>query len=283
MTTKSLEEHLAFYGLRHFSFDSSDRAGLEFDEKTALELDRLRQCVTRPGAKNYPEKIKKFYDILAQPDLASVIHSMKADAIRASGEAVAKRLAGRKNILDLGCATGYLSTWYALSVSGREVTGVDFSEKSIEEAGRKAVEQKIENVRFRILNICETGPGAFEQDGEREAFDVIVDTQTIQMTRNIPKTFANVRAWLNPGGLLVSVPVLETARHARAFTRCLTKAGFKLQSFDFIDYEDHGNPGGYPVLTAALEGLAIDVNLEEEYERMWQRLNPMGAGSPGER
>ncbi len=279
MTTKSLEEHLAFYGLCHFSSNSSDEAGLELGEKTAMELDRLRQCVTRPGTKNHPEKIKKFYDMLAQPDIAPVIHSMKADAIRASGEAVSRKITGRKNILDLGCATGYLSTWYVGLAQGRKVTGVDFSEKSIEEAGRKAVEQKIENVRFRVLNICETGLSAFEQDGERAAFDAIVDTQTIQMTRNIPKTFANVRAWLNPGGFLVSVPVLETARHARAFTRCLTKAGFKLQSFDFIDYEDRGNPGGYPVLTAGLEGLAIDVDLEEEYERMWQRLNPMGAGS----
>lgn len=281
---RSLEEHLALYGIRHFSGeDYWEWASRCLDETSAKRVDELRRVATRRGSRKRPRDLLAFYDFVADPNIAPVVHSMKADAIRVSGEAVMERLAGRTNILDLGCGIGYLSTGYGQLDQGRRVAGVDFSEASIAEAARMAAKQRIQNVRFLVLDICEAQAGTFDQGGKQEKFDAIVDTQTIQMTPNLPKTFANVKPWLEPGGLLISVPALETARHARAFIRCLMCAGFKLKSFDFVESVDGGNPGAYPVLTAALEGSTISVNLEEEYEKMWQQLNPTGAGSPGDR
>ena len=123
---KTLAEHLALYGIRHFaSEDYWPWAARKLGEEKALKLDELREWVTRPGAKNYPEKIKEFYDSASRPEIAPVIHSMKADAIRASGEAVSRKIAGRKNILDLGCGIGCLTTWYAGLEQDRRVTGID--------------------------------------------------------------------------------------------------------------------------------------------------------------
>lgn len=265
MTTLSLEEHLASYGIRRFDSDQYWKwAGEKLGEKKAREMDALRGAVTQAGAKNRPETIRQFFDLAASPDIAPVIHSMKAGAIRASGEAVSRKIAGRKTVLDLGCGIGYLPAWYAGREHGRKVVGVDFSERSIAEASRLA--QKIESTQFLVLDICGEAPPGFGP------FDAIVDTQTLSMTRSLPLALKNIKTWITPGGTLVSVPVLETFRHARAFIRSLANAGFQLQSFEFMEYTDCGSRGAYPVLTAALEGKSIAVNWEDAYERMWQGL-----------
>ena len=96
---QSLAEHLLLYGIRHFKTDDYWAwAGSSLGEKKARELDGLRDKVTKRCAKKYPRDVKAFYDAAACPETASLILSMKADAIRASGEAVAERLAGRKKI-----------------------------------------------------------------------------------------------------------------------------------------------------------------------------------------
>lgn len=268
MPTKNLEEHLGAYGIRRFSSDQYwEWAGGQLGKERALKIDLLRDDVTRPGARNHPDQVRLFYDQIAYPDVAPVIQSMKADAIRASGEAVSRKIAGRKNILDLGCGIGCLSAWYAVSDAGCHVTGVDFSGNCIAEAQRMAVLQRIENITFLALDICGSAQNFQDSSG---AFDAVVDTQTLQMTRDLPRTLENVKFWLKPGGILVSVPVLETARHAHALIRCLKRAGFRLRSFEFIEYSDCGSRGAYPVLTAALEGKSITVDWEGEYDRMWR-------------
>lgn len=265
--TATLASHLSLYGIRHFETDEYwEWAGGKLGEKKARELDGLRDKVTKPGAKKNSRAVKTFYDTVAGPEIAPVILSMKADAIRASGEAVAERLAGRKNILDLGCGTGYLSTWYARQ-AGR-VSGVDFSEAGIARAVQMATKLKVRNVRFLVWDLCT------EAQPDIGLFDAVVDTQTLSTVQNIPRALKNIKAHLAPGGVLVSVPVLETARHARAYIRCLEGAGFRFHSFDFIQYADCGNRGAYPALIASLQGKSIRVQLEKEYEKIWQHLNP---------
>lgn len=266
---QSLTKHLLLYGIRHFKTDDYWAwAGSSLGEKKARELDSLRHRVTKLGAKKYPRDVKAFYDAVACPETAPVILSMKADAIRASGEAVAERLAGRKNILDLGCGTGYLSTWYA-GLADR-VTGVDFSEASIALAKKMAAKLKAKNARFLVFDLCA------DAQPDIGLFDAVVDTQTLSTVQNIPRALGNIKACLAPGGVLVSVPSLETARHARAYIRCLENAGFRLHSFEFIQYADCGSRGAYPVITASPQGKSIRVPLEKEYERIWKRLNSGG-------
>jgi 2-polyprenyl-3-methyl-5-hydroxy-6-metoxy-1,4-benzoquinol methylase len=71
-----------------------------------------------------------FYEFIADPQIAGVVHSMKADAIRVCGQFVAERLTGPR-VLDVGCNIGYLSTWYARVHPAIQVTGVDISSASI--------------------------------------------------------------------------------------------------------------------------------------------------------
>ena len=90
LVTASLASHLSLCGIRHFETDEYwDWASGKLGEKKARELDCLRDRVTNPGAKKHPRDVKIFFDAVAGPEIAPIILSMKAGAMRASGEAVA--------------------------------------------------------------------------------------------------------------------------------------------------------------------------------------------------
>ena len=65
MKTLSLEQHLSFYGIRRFDSDQYWKwAGEKLGEEKAREIDLLRGAVTQPGAKNHPETIRQFFDLV---------------------------------------------------------------------------------------------------------------------------------------------------------------------------------------------------------------------------
>jgi 2-polyprenyl-3-methyl-5-hydroxy-6-metoxy-1,4-benzoquinol methylase len=222
----------------------------------------------------------RFYNWIARPEVSAVMHSMKAGAIAASGTAVAARLGrldqaaiggshlparsggtGRpRRILDLGCAHGYLTTWYALQDRRREVTGVDFSKESVVQARRMARRLGVRNVKFTCLDLA--------RDVLRATYDVLVDTQTLQDLEDLDRVFAGLARLLRPGGFLLSVPALATARDAKRFVRSMIRGGFALRSCDFIFFSDCSIPSAYPVITGSLgEG-----TIEPDFARLYQEI-----------
>jgi SAM-dependent methyltransferase len=70
-------------------------------------------------------------------------------------------------ILELGCGTGWLVIILA-KLKANRVVGVDFSDKQIEQARRRAVEAKVtDRVSFRVADV-------FSMRGSSEVFDVII-------------------------------------------------------------------------------------------------------------
>ncbi len=271
---RNLEDHLAFYGISRSDSDGYwNWAGGRLGEAKAREIDSLREQITSRGSKKKPEVLNRFYSLMADPEIASIIHSMKADAIRASGAYVQLRIEGRKKVLDLGCGLGYLTSWYAFCDQTRTVLGVDFSGSCILEAQQKARDMGIINVDFQALEIDEF----FARQASRKEFaeadyDAVIDTQTVHMTFNIDRVFRAIRSVMKKDGVFVSVPVLETARQARAFLNSMTRAGLKLRSFDFVYYSDCGVRGAYPAFVAGLTGSSLTVDMDGEYEKAWRVL-----------
>jgi ubiquinone/menaquinone biosynthesis C-methylase UbiE len=276
---RSLSEHLGWYGIRHFENEeywawAEERLG----PAAARELDYLRASAVSPGARRRPERLRRFYDRISEPHLAGIVHSMKAQAILKSGQAVAKIIAGRKNILDVGCGIGYLTTWYAASDASSRVTGLDFSPAAISEAARKARELGIPNVAFTV---AEAGNG-IPESRFGPPYDAVVDTQSVQMSAPLHETFAALLRGVAPGGILVSVPALETARHGKAFVNALKRAGFAIVSFEFIYYRDCGISGAYPVIVCSSTGGSsrggriAEPDIEAEFEKAWQNLRLKG-------
>jgi methylase of polypeptide subunit release factors len=90
----------------------------------------------------------RFFDFIAKPPILGLVHSLKADAMRVSGDAIAEHLPDRSRILDLGCHAGYLTTWYARLLPSASVLGVDRSRPAIETARQFAEQLGVSNVAF---------------------------------------------------------------------------------------------------------------------------------------
>lgn len=262
---QDLAAHLERYGIRHFDSDEYwVWGGQVLGPKRGRQLDRLRAPIVEGRADE--KAVRRFYDYIADPVVGSVVHSMKTGGIIAAGTAVEAVIKGRRHLLDLGCHIGYLTTWYAAVDPNRFVTGVDISNKAIQESRRWAAQLGISNVRFEVADVRDEVPG--------EGYDAVIDTQTLgPNVARLGDALARIRAVLQPDGLFVSVPALGTAQEASVFLDALREAGFTLRRFEFTRFQDLGAQMAYPVIEADLSGgPGIGVDLEEIYTAMLLQL-----------
>jgi len=258
--TKSLQEHLKSYGLRHFVEDDYWDWALEnLGEITAERIDALREpLLTEEPA--MAAEIAAFYDAIAEPRIASVIHSMKYDQIRASLEEVEKRIGGDKSILDLGCGLGYGATWYKGCDPRRLVVGVDASRKTLE----RAKASTDEDVSFVAAN--------FEHLAIAGKFDVIVDAQSLYLARDPATLFQSLSALLSSNGKIISLPAIGNAQAAGPFLRAALDSGLALAEFNFVYYQDCGQTGALPIFVFCSDGPSRRLSLECEYETVMNVL-----------
>ncbi|HLA75751.1 MAG TPA: class I SAM-dependent methyltransferase [Gammaproteobacteria bacterium] len=260
----TLADHLACYGFKNFTSSAAylQWAGRQLGERRAQAVDRLRRPLVKDEVK--PDNVLRFYDYIADPTVAPVVHSMKTDAIRASGEAIWGRIRERKNILDLGCNIGYLSTWYAQQ-GDNVVTGVDVSQVSIDEAKRKAQSLGCKNVRFVA--------GDVRKMLHSECFDAIVDTQTIYTLHKKKQTLMHLRSLLYAEGILVTIPPIRTPAKLAAYVELLSQAGFHVRRVEFVVFSALGEPDIHPVIEAGkLAGAAQDITVDQALAAMQQAL-----------
>ena len=260
----SLSEHLARYGFREFESAELYRywGGRQLGDQKAKMFDRLRKPLEKDDAR--PDDVLRFYDFIADPDVAAVVHSLKTDAIRASGAAVWERIKDKKTVLDLGCNIGYLTTWYAQH-GGNRVTGIDISERSIAEANKMAVAQGCDNVNFR----CGDARKILHDVG----FDAIVDTQTLYTVHKKKQTLKHLYTLLDETGILVTIPPVRSVEKIAAYLELLSVSGFYTYALDFVSFSALGEPDAYPIIEAGKlpEGRVV-INVEAKYQAMQRAL-----------
>lgn len=149
-----LRAHLASYSIQHFDDNSYwDWARSTLGPAREQELEKLRRPIAEYRANE--KQLLRFYDHIAQPTIAGVVHSMKADAIRASGEFVRSRIPPTERILDIGCGIGYLTTYYAMTYSACTIIGCDVSKKSIETARAEAAKRHADFIAcFSVVGLA---------------------------------------------------------------------------------------------------------------------------------
>jgi 2-polyprenyl-3-methyl-5-hydroxy-6-metoxy-1,4-benzoquinol methylase len=98
-------------------------------------------------------------------------------------------------VLDYGCATGTISIDILDFV--KEVQGIDISSKMIEVAERKAVERKIENIKFTQSNI-------FDERYKCESFNIILGFNILHLLEDENKILQKIHKLLKPEGLFIS-------------------------------------------------------------------------------
>lgn len=253
----TLRAHLESFGLQHF--DSEDYwvwGGKELHPQLLQELERLRRPV-QTGNPTGPQ-LRRFIDFIADPKIAAVVNSMQADALRACGEAIASRLTGSNRVLDVGCGLGYLTTFYALSETSRQVLGLDQSLPTIKRARSLAVERGIRNVAYDPGDITRTTP-----QGD---FDVVACSQTLARCGRRTDAFRNMSSCLRSDGRMICVERLSNAEEAATFIDEAHDIGLGLIEFDVVYHSDLGDYSFYPCLVFSKSRPGISIPLQHSYE-----------------
>lgn len=257
-----LRKHLLKFGIRDQASRGSD--GHSSEALDPRQLKRLEQ-LGRPLNKGRPRKadVLAFYELIASPRIASVVHSNKADAIRVTGEFVQQELEG-ESILDIGCNIGYLTSWYALQNPAAAVLGIDLSPSSIMLAGRYAARLGIGNLHYATV------------DGQRfspdRPFDTIVDTQGMLDHETDPDMIERLFSWLKADGKLICVPALGTLAQFSTFLDALPLGRCTIISLTWLEFFAGGEFGAYPAMIVragtGARGLTRD-ELIEAYQLGW--------------
>lgn len=266
----NLSAHLAAYGLRDF-FSSAHYlhwAGQQLGEPCARRMDLLRRPLEKDEAR--PDDVLRFYDFIADPAIASVVHSMKTDAIRAGGEAVGERIGRNNKVLDLGCNIGYLSTWYARCGDTR-VTGVDVSARSIATAQQMAATLRCPTVRFVAGDIRKLFRG--------ERFDAIIDTQTIYTIAKKKQVLNALFALLADEGVLITIPPLRSRTKLTEYLCLLSQAGFHARALDFIYFSALGVMDSHPLIEATKTASGARVDVDAAFMAMRRELLALSASA----
>ena len=125
----ALHDHLAWWGLRHFT---SDRDYFAW-QKQSLSADDLKQLalhIERKRGGNCRDEIA-FYDLAAQSRIYRVLYSQRYEYYEGVGLRTTAHFRQANDVLDFGCGIGVLTTFYACLFPEKTFVGVDRSSASI--------------------------------------------------------------------------------------------------------------------------------------------------------
>ena len=232
----TIDEHLQKYGLRHFAQEPGYYAWRvrTLSPKQVQDLDNITSLVSRDPS---PENIQAFNDFVARERITPIIQSMRADIIKQSGLQVDALLERRPAVLDVGCAAGYLATWYAFSDPRRHVTGVDFSGETIEYAREFAKQLDIKNVHFHSMDITQAVP-----DG---LFDAIVGTHCFESFPDLRQVVGNLVAHLKSDGIMLSI---THTPHDLDIAESFQTAGLKVSPIEYFDASHFGETARFSIV-----------------------------------
>ena len=221
---RDLQHHLHRYGLRYFA------DGGYYDDWTSSRLKsanarRYGTLMARCHADPTRENLDEVTNFSVQDNVFPLLHSQQTGTIGAAGEYISKQLAGRMNILDVGCDAGYLTTWYAHLDPQRTVLGIDSSKQAIALARRFADKFGITNVDFRNQDVTKNDLGG--------PYDAIVESFVLNGDFwDLPAIFQALRSALATGGVFIFVERLRNQERVDQFVESLGKGGFQT----FLDH-----------------------------------------------
>lgn len=266
--TEALADYLATMDIVAYGpFGEGGPVGLpDLDRSTRGKLNRrINAVASGPTARRQ----RSLYTFATTPVLIGYLQSLRADAIRASGEAVEPWLAtlpAGARVLDVGCNVGYLALWYARRFPHLDVTGCDFVPASIEYATGLLAEAGVGNARFVVADLATGLPEG--------PFDAITSTQSITSAEgDRAAMLGRVAEALRPAGLFVSVDILPTHVATGQFVNEAASVGLGLVGATMAHYGEDGGHGAYPVLTFRKGADPVEVDLVGMYSAALQAIH----------
>tara|TARA_B100001027_G_scaffold64011_1_gene43299 strand:+ start:80 stop:931 length:852 start_codon:yes stop_codon:yes gene_type:complete len=231
---KSLKKHLTNFGLKFFNnFDQYALWKENYFEKSNISTGTKKKYL-RFLEKNLRNKSYSlsddFYDLIAkQKKLMLITHSMKSNEILNSGLSVIDELKENSNILDIGCNSGYLTSFYAKVFPNCNFIGFDKSRNAILQA-------------FKIFNFEQYNNLVLSCDYnifKKYRFNFITDTQCF-CTLN-KKDLFNILELLKKSFhsniKIISISNLRNEKNADIFLKLFLKKGLFVESISplFVD------------------------------------------------
>ena len=290
-----LTKHLAWWGLRRFDCDAA-YFRWQCEALSQLDITHLNHLVEqrrRSGAAIAEDTA--FYDFSVRAHVLPVLYSQRYDYYRAVGPLVAERINGSGSVMDFGCGTGILTTFYARCFPDIAFVGVDRSPVSIHAAHQRASALGLTNVRFEHLDA--------ERSAFAEQYDLIVSTHALLQSETDPgiprahwQTFARpedrrlqtdferrtglsarldaLRHALMPHGRLIVFEKSRQPARRVPFQRALSARGFRLLEppvvLQYQLVEEVANDGPLYVLTqdatSGGSGMVVPWDEAPEYE-----------------
>ena len=218
----SLKKHLTNFGLRFFNnFDQYDLWKENYFEKSNISNDTkikyLRFLEKNLRNKSYSLG-DEFYDLIAtEKKLMLITHSMKSNEILNSGLSVIDELKENSNILDIGCNSGYLTSFYAKAFPNSNFIGFDKSKNTILQA-------------FKIFNFEQHNNLVLSYDYnilKKYRFNFITDTQCF-CNLNKKELFTILELLKNSfhsNIKIISISNLRNEKNADIFLKLFLKKG----------------------------------------------------------
>jgi SAM-dependent methyltransferase len=173
---QALDEHLAWWGLQRFE---SDEAYFRWQRErlSSSEIDRLHRHVEQKRSGASADEVA-FYDAAAQPAILPVLYSQRYHYYLAVGPRVAAWTSDTETVLDFGCGTGILTTFYAKRFPEKAFVGIDRSPASVDVAQQRATALGLTNVRFECVDVM--------REPIAGAYDLIVATHALVQAEQDP-------------------------------------------------------------------------------------------------
>jgi SAM-dependent methyltransferase len=264
MPRLSIEDHLFTFGIRRFNSDKYwEWGGSELGIKKGMKLEELREPLVNGIASR--QDYFDFYDFISDKKVSAVVHSMKADAIAKTGEAIDARLPCNGTVIDLGCSIGYLSTYFALGSVDRLIVGIDFSPASIKRAREEASKRKIKNINFYVSDYSAALP-------VREA-NYVISCQSLFSASFRQAALTHSRSALIDNGKLICVEPIPSEKDLSAFIKDASNAGLFLELFAPVFHSDLGERQMYSLLEFSTHETTTNRSLdaEENYAQAFRR------------
>lgn len=172
----AFHEHLAWWGLRHFTIDA-DYFSWQREALSSADLNHLNRQIERKRGGDRRDEIV-FYDLTAQPHILPVLYSQRYEYYGEIGSRIAAHIKTAKTVLDFGCGVGILTTFYGRQFTDKQFVGIDRSPASVAVAQQKAKDLGLTNIRFDCIDIESLVPPG--------SYDLILATHSLVQVEQDP-------------------------------------------------------------------------------------------------
>ena len=258
------------YGFRFF--DNFDQYYLWRDNyiyQSNINLDILNKYLMFLEKNSINSNYKlcnEFYDLIAKhQELMVITHSMKSNDILNSGISVISELKENLNILDIGCNTAYLTSFYAKIFPNSNFVGFDISKSSILQASK-------------ILNLKQYSNLILSYDYnllKKYKFNCIIDTQCFcNLKKNdLLNMLDLITEQQHLNVKIISISNLRNENDANIFLKLFLKKGLYIERVAPLYIDTLSGIVGYTKIIFTRKKNNIEFNLSSYFKNIRKKIS----------